>query len=88
MNRSVAEVGGQILAVSQFTLFGDARRGRRPSFIEAAEPGRARELYELFVTELGKLGASVAVGVFRADMDLALVNTGPVTILVDSRKQF
>jgi D-tyrosyl-tRNA(Tyr) deacylase len=88
MNRSVAEVGGAVLAVSQFTLFGDARRGRRPSFVEAAEPGRARELYDAFVRELRTRAVSVAEGVFQADMKLSLVNDGPVTILVDSRKQF
>ena len=88
MNRSVAEVGGEVLAVSQFTLFGDARRGRRPSFVEAAEPGRARELYDAFVRELRARAVSVVEGVFQADMKLSLVNDGPVTILVDSRKQF
>lgn len=88
MNRSVAEVGGAVLAVSQFTLFGDVRRGRRPSFAEAAEPGRARELYDLFIKELRARAVPVAEGVFQADMKVALVNDGPVTILVDSRKQF
>jgi len=88
MNRSVADVDGAVLAVSQFTLFGDVRRGRRPSFIDAAEPARARELYERFISELRALGAPVATGVFQADMQLALVNDGPVTILLDSRRQF
>jgi D-tyrosyl-tRNA(Tyr) deacylase len=88
MNRSVAEAGGAVLVVSQFTLYGDVRRGRRPSFIEAAEPERARELYEAVVAELEALGVPVSVGVFQADMQLSLVNDGPVTILVDSRKAF
>jgi D-tyrosyl-tRNA(Tyr) deacylase len=88
MNLSVGETGGSVLVVSQFTLYGDTRRGRRPSFTGAAEPVRARELYEALVGELEALGTPVAVGVFQAEMQLSLVNDGPVTILVDSRKVF
>ena len=88
MNRSIAESGGQILAVSQFTLLGDCRRGRRPSFDPAAPPGVARELYQKFVAEIGDLGISVATGVFQAMMDIELTNQGPVTFILDSRKRF
>ena len=88
MNRSVREAGGALLAVSQFTLLGDARRGRRPSYIEAARPDEADRLYARFVDQLKLSGLTVATGVFRAMMDVALVNQGPVTILLDSRKQF
>jgi D-tyrosyl-tRNA(Tyr) deacylase len=88
MNRSVLEVGGGILVVSQFTLFGDARRGRRPSYIGAAPPEEANRLYGHFVEQLRPSGLEVATGVFRAMMDVALVNEGPVTILLDSRKAF
>lgn len=88
MNRSVVDVRGGLLVVSQFTLLGDARRGRRPSFVEAARPEEADRLYGRFVEELRPSGLEVATGVFRATMDVALVNQGPVTILLDSRKQF
>jgi D-tyrosyl-tRNA(Tyr) deacylase len=88
MNRSVRELRGGLLVVSQFTLLGDARRGRRPSFIDAAGPEEADRLYSCFVDVLRLSGLPLATGVFRADMDLALVNQGPVTILLDSRKQF
>jgi D-tyrosyl-tRNA(Tyr) deacylase len=88
MNRSVLDVGGEILAVSQFTLCGDARRGRRPSYIDAAAPDEAQRLYAHFVSRLRASGLAVAEGVFRAMMDLGLVNQGPVTILLDSRKLF
>jgi D-tyrosyl-tRNA(Tyr) deacylase len=88
MNRSVLDVGGGLLVVSQFTLLGDARRGRRPSYIEAARPEDADRLYTRFVEELRPSGLAVATGVFRAMMDIALVNQGPVTILLDSRKLF
>ena len=88
MNRSVLEVRGGLLVVSQFTLLGDARRGRRPSYIEAARPEEADRLYARFVEELRPSGLTVATGVFRAMMDVALVNQGPVTILLDSRKLF
>ncbi|MEM9492709.1 MAG: D-aminoacyl-tRNA deacylase [Myxococcota bacterium] len=89
MNRSVLDIGGGVLAVSQFTLYGDARKGRRPSFVHALEPGAAEALYEQFVARLRQLGvAEVATGVFRADMQVELVNDGPVTILLDSSRTF
>ncbi len=88
MNRSVVDVGGAVLAVSQFTLYGDVRRGKRPSFDAAARPDAARELYEYFVTRVRALGVSCETGVFQAMMLVELVNSGPVTILIDSKKQF
>lgn len=88
MNRSVGDVGGSVLVVSQFTLLGDVRRGRRPSYTEAAEPVRANDLYTVFVTRLRNLGTRVETGVFQAMMEVELVNTGPVTVLLDSRKAF
>jgi D-tyrosyl-tRNA(Tyr) deacylase len=88
MNRSVLDTRGHILAVSQFTLFGDVRRGRRPSFIDAAPPEKAKALYDSFVRRLRASGLKVEEGVFRAMMDVALVNHGPVTLLLDSRKVF
>ncbi|HVR69899.1 MAG TPA: D-aminoacyl-tRNA deacylase [Vicinamibacteria bacterium] len=88
MNRSVLEAGGQALVVSQFTLYGDARKGRRPSFIDAAPPEEANRLYEVFSSRLRAAGLRVEQGVFRAAMDVALVNHGPVTILLDSAKAF
>jgi D-tyrosyl-tRNA(Tyr) deacylase len=88
MNRSVLDTGGGLLVVSQFTLQGDARKGRRPSYSEAAPPEQANRLYERFVERLRPSGLTVATGVFRAMMDVALVNHGPVTILLDSRKLF
>jgi D-aminoacyl-tRNA deacylase len=89
MNRSVLEMGGGILVISQFTLYGDARKGRRPAFIDALEPVAAEKLIEDLVAKLHAAGvANVATGVFRADMAVELVNDGPVTILLDSRKQF
>lgn len=87
MNLPLAEVGGELLIVSQFTLYGDARHGNRPSFTEAALPEKAVPLYEYTVTELRK-NFNVATGVFGADMQVSLVNDGPVTILLDSKKQF
>lgn len=88
MNRSVVDVGGSVLVVSQFTLLGDCRAGRRPSFIEAAEPGEAERLYLRFVAQVEGQGVAVATGKFRADMRVELVNDGPVTLLLDSRKAF
>jgi D-tyrosyl-tRNA(Tyr) deacylase len=88
MNRSVVEAGGGLLVVSQFTLYGDARKGRRPSWFDAAPPELAERLYEFFVAEVSASVASVAKGSFRRMMEVELVNDGPVTILLDSRKQF
>ena len=88
MNRSVQEVGGRVLAVSQFTLLGDSRRGRRPSFARAAVPERAEALYEAFVRVLERTGVETSTGVFGAMMDVELTNHGPVTLLMDSRKTF
>src|SRR5438309_2430431 len=88
MNRSLLEVNGGALVVSQFTLYGDARGQRRPSFISAAPPEQAAALYEEFNKALRGLGVSVATGIFQAMMSVELVNEGPVTILLDSDKQF
>jgi D-aminoacyl-tRNA deacylase len=88
MNRSVADVSGAVLVVSQFTLAGDARKGRRPSFDSAAAPGEAKLLYEDVVRAIQASGLAVATGVFQAMMQVSLVNDGPVTILLDSRRQF
>lgn len=88
MNLSVLDTGGALLVVSQFTLYGDVRRGRRPSWIGAAEPQVAEPLYEFFVSEARKSVARVATGEFRRMMSVELVNDGPVTILLDSRKLF
>lgn len=88
MNLSVADVEGAILAVSQFTLYGDARKGRRPSFDSAARPEQARKLYEYFVEKIRAAGLPCETGRFQAEMKVELVNDGPVTILLDSTKQF
>ena len=88
MNRSVAESGGAVLAVSQFTLYGDVRRGKRPSFDTAARPGLARELYEHFVARIRAAGLRCETGRFQEQMQVELVNDGPVTILLDSQKLF
>lgn len=88
MNRDLRESGGAILVVSQFTLHGDVRKGRRPSFVAAARPEQAEPLYELVVAELRREGLEVATGRFGATMELELVNDGPVTILLDSRRLF
>jgi D-tyrosyl-tRNA(Tyr) deacylase len=88
MNLSLAEAGGALLAVSQFTLYGDARKGRRPSWFDAAPPELARPLYDFFVAQARARGARVETGSFQAMMEVELVNDGPVTILLDSRKLF
>ena len=88
MNRSLLNVKGAALVVSQFTLYGDARGGRRPSFIAAAPPEQAKALYEAFCEALRELGVTVATGIFQAIMSVELVNEGPVTILLDSDKAF
>jgi len=88
MNRSVQDVGGSVLVVSQFTLFGDARGQRRPSFIDAAAPAQARALYEDLVRELRTASLPVATGEFQAMMRVELINDGPVTLLLDSKKLF
>ena len=88
MNLGVMDVGGAVLAVSQFTLFGDVRRGKRPSFDEAARPERARELYEYFVGQVRGLGLRCETGRFQEMMEVELINSGPVTILLDSKKGF
>jgi len=88
MNLDVSQTVGAVLAVSQFTLYGDVRRGRRPSFDAAARPERARELYEFFVERVRQRGLRCETGQFQAEMQVELVNQGPVTILLDSRKQF
>jgi len=88
MNLSLVDVGGAVLVVSQFTLLGDCRKGRRPSFIQAAPPELAERLYETFIAAVGVQGISVASGRFRAMMAVELVNDGPVTLILDSRKRF
>ena len=88
MNRAVGEIGGAVLVVSQFTLFGDVRRGKRPSFDAAARPEQARRLYEYFVDKLRAAGLRCETGRFQEMMEVELVNDGPVTILIDSEKTF
>ena len=88
MNLSVREIGGAVLLVSQFTLFGDVRRGKRPSFDEAARPEQARSLYEYVVTKIREQGVECSTGEFQAMMEVSLVNDGPVTILIESEKAF
>jgi D-tyrosyl-tRNA(Tyr) deacylase len=88
MNRSVIDIGGAVLLVSQFTLLGDARTGRRPGFTDAAPPDVARQAYDDVAAALRSRGLDVATGVFQADMQVELINDGPVTILLDSRRLF
>jgi D-aminoacyl-tRNA deacylase len=85
MNRSLLETGGELLAVSQFTLLADCRKGRRPSFAAAAEPQKATDLYEKFVERVREKGVNVQTGRFRAMMEVALINDGPVTLIIESR---
>ena len=88
MNRSILDAGGEILAISQFTLHGDVRHGRRPSFIRAARPETAVPLYDAYCNGLREAGVHVETGIFQTDMKVSLINDGPVTLLVDSRKVF
>jgi D-tyrosyl-tRNA(Tyr) deacylase len=88
MNRSLLDVGGEMLIVSQFTLIADCRKGRRPSFTAAAEPAEAKNLYQYFIERLKEKGITVAIGEFQALMEVGLINNGPVTILMDSKKVF
>jgi D-tyrosyl-tRNA(Tyr) deacylase len=88
LNLSLCQIAGELLVVSQFTLLGDCRKGRRPGFSSAAEPARAAQLYEMFVELTRKKGIAVATGRFREQMQVMLVNDGPVTLLLDSRKVF
>ena len=88
MNRSLLDVDGGLLVVSQFTLWGDCRKGRRPSFVAAAEPAKAEALYEAFMDHAESLGVTVASGRFQEMMEVSLVNDGPVTLLLDSKKSF
>ena len=85
MNRSLLETGGEMLVVSQFTLIGDCRKGRRPSFTKAAGPDKAKQLYEYFVSQVKLKGVKVKTGQFRAVMDVSLINDGPVTLIVESQ---
>lgn len=88
LNRSVAEIAGGVLVVSQFTLYGDCRKGRRPGFSAAAPPKLANRLYQEFTEQLRSKGLTVATGIFQADMQVELINDGPVTMLLDSGKEF
>lgn len=88
MNRSLLDIKGELLVVSQFTLFGDCRKGRRPSYSHAAPPEKGKELYNVFIDEVNKKGIRVSTGEFQAMMNVSLVNKGPVTVLLDSTKQF
>jgi D-aminoacyl-tRNA deacylase len=88
MNRSLFDVGGEMLIVSQFTLIADCRKGRRPSFTAAAEPGEAKKLYQYFIERVKEKGITVATGEFQALMEVGIINNGPITILMDSKKVF
>ncbi|OGQ36500.1 MAG: D-tyrosyl-tRNA(Tyr) deacylase [Deltaproteobacteria bacterium RIFCSPHIGHO2_12_FULL_43_9] len=86
MNRSLLEAGGEILVVSQFTLYADTRKGRRPSFTDAADPEKGNNLYQYFVAQCRKSPIKTSTGVFQAEMELSLINTGPVTIIMDTKE--
>ena len=86
LNRSLLEIGGEMMVVSQFTLLADCRKGRRPSFVDAAEPELAADLYEYFVEQVRSQGIHVATGRFKAMMEVALINAGPVTIILESQR--
>ena len=88
MNLSILDIGGEALVVSQFTLYGDCRKGRRPSFIHAARPEKADPLYQAFMDEISQLGVPVKAGIFQVMMDVELINDGPVTMMLDSNKLF
>jgi D-tyrosyl-tRNA(Tyr) deacylase len=88
MNRSLTDIGGEMLIISQFTLFGDCRKGRRPGFSDAAPPEIAEQIYLQFVEEVRGKGIKTATGIFQAEMQVELVNDGPVTLLLDSEKKF
>ena len=88
MNRSVQDIRGGLLVIPQFTLYGDCRKGNRPSFVDAAPPEKAEDLYTLYLKEAGKSRLEIASGKFQAMMDVSLVNQGPVTVLLDSKKAF
>jgi D-tyrosyl-tRNA(Tyr) deacylase len=88
MNLSLLDAGGELMVISQFTLYADCRKGRRPSFTDAGAPGDAQKLYDYFVAAAGTRGVKVATGIFQAIMEVELVNSGPVTILLDSSKVF
>jgi D-tyrosyl-tRNA(Tyr) deacylase len=88
MNLSILDIDGEALVVSQFTLYGDCRKGRRPSFIHAARPEKADPLYQAFMDEISRLGVPVKAGIFQAMMDVELINDGPVTMMLDSNKLF
>ena len=88
MNLSVSDINGEVMVISQFTLYGDCRKGRRPSFTDAARPPKAEALYKAYISALTDLGLNPRFGVFQAHMDVELVNDGPVTILLDSKKNF
>ncbi len=88
MNRSILDMGGELLVVSQFTLYGDCRKGKRPSFSSAAPPEQAKDMFEKSVEAIRSYGLKVETGIFQAEMDVELINDGPVTILLDSEKKF